>query len=170
MRIARGRVDLVVTEQLPDHRQALAKRQSPARKGASKALTMPDSRLSRLSASWKLSGATPSARMRKASLSAAVPSSRSQMSRGSNSPRLGGCAEQRRVLASDRGGGVGFGLDVLDVVHDCLLVCVVESSGPVAVAGSLRRVAHLDRQRRELSLGLARPPCAVGPASAPRWT
>lgn len=37
-RIARGRVYLVVTEQLADHRQALAERQRPAREGMAQVL------------------------------------------------------------------------------------------------------------------------------------
>ena len=62
---------------------------SRRRTWASSMWTKPHSRLSRSSASWKPSGATPSATMRNASLTAAVASSSSQTSRGSNSPRSG---------------------------------------------------------------------------------
>ncbi len=65
----------------------------------------PHSRLSRSSASWNPSGATPWARMRNASLTASVASSRSHTSRVSNSPRSGvapkSCALSQMAAVAD---------------------------------------------------------------------
>ena len=65
---------------------------------------------------------------------------------------LGGCAEQRGVLANHRGGGVRFGFDVLDVVHDCLLA-VDGRFGPFTVACSLRRMSHWDTRAQRSHRG-----------------